>query len=363
MSSTMSSSLCGLGNAIVNEMLADEEYGESEWDVHEHAQRSPDRHPDLPAELTAIGEALADKHCKDHTWTQRRDKMRELRRLLSSRASERPAFVELMQIHVKEQLATALGDYRSAIIHEACLTVRALCKHLSPTPWVDMAAWFLPALFKNTKCGTAVISQASKRVIKDLVLHGPLNTDVLHFLLDPAHVRDPHPLYRLTVYQVLLVVVHEVQVERRLHWERLAAAVVAGVEDAMPEVRRIARLLFWAYHALRPDEADVLLKGLDWHEQERMIGIRPTYTRLRSLSDVDFEANDTSAVRRGSRKSPPASPRRKPATGATRSLSATPLPIASANAHLSPRKTSARSFTPQVHYCSWSRGTYPGDAP
>ena len=244
---------------------------------------------ELKRELVEIGGLAADT--KNPEWTKRVKALQRFRGIVAGGAHTLPLFLPLMKECMRDALNLAIQDLRSAVSKEACHAATYMCRTLPPNVWEAMSEWFLASLFKISVVTIAVISQSSSRCLKYILRSGKMSHRAIAVVFDPAHFENKHATYRLTVYQAIFSVLHKMASSEFLPRELdlVLRAVRQGVLDPMPEVRKTARMLYWASYYMLPSKAEALFEKWDAATQKNLLDEKPVYDGLTDAVAVNWE--------------------------------------------------------------------------
>eukprot|EP01063_Lacrimia_lanifica_P011108 TRINITY_DN17890_c0_g1_i1.p1 TRINITY_DN17890_c0_g1~~TRINITY_DN17890_c0_g1_i1.p1 ORF type:complete len:1049 (+),score=305.12 TRINITY_DN17890_c0_g1_i1:140-3286(+) len=287
----VASGMLSPGKAKVRRML--EKSAEEDWACPEEPISVPDH--ELKRELQEIGLLLSDS--RNPEWTKRVKALQRFRAILAGGGTAHPNLVTLLRDHMREPLNLAIQDLRSAISKEACHVVAYLCKTLPCGQWEVMSDWFLLALFKISVVTIAIISQSSSRALRYIVTKGRVTHRTVAVVLDPLHYENKHSTYRQTVYQMMFTVLHKMPLAELTIREidSLTRAVRQGIIDPMPEVRKIARMLYWPLRAVDTQKASDLAARLDDPTRKHLSEGRFLYDSIADYLNVDWEGLGTGA--------------------------------------------------------------------
>eukprot|EP01062_Namystynia_karyoxenos_P070869 TRINITY_DN66253_c0_g1_i1.p1 TRINITY_DN66253_c0_g1~~TRINITY_DN66253_c0_g1_i1.p1 ORF type:complete len:1122 (+),score=283.55 TRINITY_DN66253_c0_g1_i1:101-3367(+) len=268
-----------------------------EWEAAEPVSLHSEA--ELKRELIEIGGLCAD--AKNPEWAKRVRALQRFRSLLAGGASDFPGFLQLMREYMKDPLNAAIQDLRSAVAKEACWSVMALCKELPGHTWEPMGDWFLSSLFKITIITIAIISHSAGRCLRYIFNNSVLTSRMRSIILDPANIEAKHSMYRQRVYGALFTVVHRVSPgelsDREV--EAIVRAISRGFSDPMPEIRRIARFLFWGFHRLDPRRANRLLERQESTTQRLVHDDRAAYDAMDKDVDIEVSSSKSGSVASG----------------------------------------------------------------
>ena len=354
MSNPMSLDLCSTGRAVINERLCKEELDDAtllvaaaEAAVAEGAATTPRLSvPDVRAFLAETGATL---RAGNGDWHAKVECLRRLRGVLmaESDACEAPDatldavrrreddLARLLEQHLKAPLAAAVTDGLSAVAKEACHTVQFLARTLPPRLWRKMCAWFVEPLLRGCAgAGCGVSSEASARCLRYMMGHAAVSPATTGLLLRREHYAHKQPLHRLAAHRSLLEVLYRVGCAKLTgpHTDDVAAAIRSGLCDAMPEVRSVARLLFWCLRGAggaAAAVADDLFATLSDGERRHVAEAEAAYAAVACVGDLEVQAACTSTVRRGGHGSGHGSGHTTPREGVAAPAAAAAAPLRS----------------------------------
>jgi hypothetical protein len=137
---------------------------------------------DLNREMEGVMKVLSPADGKDKEWGDRLGAMKRLQGVLEGGAAEYEAFTEdqggtgkgskaAWVKQIQEPLMKQLGDLRSAIAKEACLTVVCLSRHLDPLRFGSDADAYMPQLLKMCSVTIQIMSESANFAIVNLILN------------------------------------------------------------------------------------------------------------------------------------------------------------------------------------------------
>ncbi|CCW70591.1 unnamed protein product [Phytomonas sp. Hart1] len=226
---------------------------------------------ELQKELQSIFSQLSAKatnpsNRQSDEWEQRLSALQGLQECARADLSQRHNFTQLMSSLFKLSLLEQLEDRRSRIVRAACAVIRDFVLYSSNRAGCAMmSTWYVPTLLRLTGCTVTLISDAAKEVLRTILSSSGYSIEAFSQLLKSCCARQAG--VRAHALEMLAMVLQQAKgTSQQLPIAHYAAPIRRVIRDGLLEgdsrVRQAARTGYWAFFAMDPDDAEMLLRSL-----------------------------------------------------------------------------------------------------
>ncbi|EFA78845.1 CLIP-associating protein [Heterostelium album PN500] len=244
----------------------------------------------LESKLKEIIDKLSDS---SSDWSIKVNNLIKLQVLMRAGAADLPIFHSLFT-KLRDPLISLVKDVRSQLIKEACATIAVVAEFMKSQfePYVDR---YIELLLTNVIVTIQIISQSSDNCIKSIITASKSIKALPRFAEMLKHSKSPVMRSKCHEYILLLLQIVSPAILEKQE-DALERSIRAGVSDADPNTRKLARQSFLAYSAHFPHKTEQLLQSFDLSAKKLIIkemqSFNPTYELLASSSSSNNNNNN-----------------------------------------------------------------------
>jgi hypothetical protein len=217
------------------------------------------------AELQKELEAMKNIFGVVDEWEQRVDNLKKLQQMAQMGLHlSFPNFINYLK-DLQDALAAQIGDLRSSVVKEACITLALLASNLGES-FNSFVEFFFPSLLKLTFVTIQVVSDAGDSCMKVMLKYTKPN---IVSKITAEAMKSKHSTSRLRCNEyILLVLKDKSKSYLDKYVEDIEQAIKKCVSDADKDVRSCARACYCWFAKTWPDRGDRLLKTFDGTTQK-----------------------------------------------------------------------------------------------
>ncbi|CCW62761.1 unnamed protein product [Phytomonas sp. EM1] len=199
-------------------------------------------------------------------WQLRLSALQELQACTRADLSQRRNFIQIMSSLFKVPLLEQLEDKRSKIVRAACEVIRDFVIYsTNRMACALLSSWYVPTLLRLTGSTVSVIAHAAGEVLHTILNSGGCSIEAFNHVLKSCCAR--HAVMRANALEMLATVLQQAkgtsqQLPIASYSAPIRRVLREGLTDGDSRVRQAARTCYWAFFAMEPSDAEVLLHSL-----------------------------------------------------------------------------------------------------
>ncbi|RYP71458.1 hypothetical protein DL771_004825 [Monosporascus sp. 5C6A] len=201
----------------------------------------------------------------EQNWLKREESMTKLRRLIAGNASDFPdAFIAGCR-SLLDGIIKAVTSLRTSLSKEGCALVQDLANAFGPgiDPMVELLMQTFIKLCAATK---KIASQLANTTVDVIISRATYTGRIMQHIWGACQDKNVQP--RTYVAGWLKTIIkkeahHKNHIEHSGGLDLMEKCIKKGLLDANPGVREKMRSTYWAFHAVWPARAELIMDGLD----------------------------------------------------------------------------------------------------